>query len=223
MYMHIIEQKNYYQYTIGESFISGFTKPFLAGVLPDDIQMLFPASKIAFMDQEHGDKVLGIESPGRYCCDGIFTSAGDLILVVKTADCMPLLFFSEKEKVTGAVHMGWRSAEKGILDNIDVDLKSFTVIAGPGMRKCCYEVGEEFAGYHKIEQQLFRKNNNLYFDPVLFAKQQLTGRGLNEDNFIDSGICTLCSAGEIPSYRKTGTGNRTLSFIAGPGFMDSHA
>jgi len=171
----------------------------------------------------HGGEVLSISEPGKYTCDGIFTSSPELVLIVKTADCLPLIFFSLKNKMSGVVHMGWRSAENGILGNIDIDLKDFIVIAGPGLRKCCYKVGEEFNRYKDFSDYMLEKNNGFYFDPILFAKNNLIKNGLKEENFFDSRICSLCSEFGLPSYRKTKTNKRTLSFILGPRYMSSQA
>lgn len=220
-FMKLIECEKYYRYPVGDSFVAGFTKPGFMGILPEDILSIFPNSKVAFMDQEHGGKVLSVLEPGKYTCDGIFTSCPELVLVVKTADCLPLIFFSPKNKMSGVVHMGWRSAEKGILGNIEMDLKDFIVIAGTGLRKCCYEVGPEFKGYKDFSDYIVEKNNGFSFDPILFAKNKLIENGLKEENFFDSAICSLCFEYGLPSYRKTKTKSRTLSFILGPRYMSS--
>ena len=211
--MQVLEYEHYYHYSVGDLFFSGFTKSEVIGILPDDIQDLFPGCKVAFMEQVHGGKVLSIGESGKHVCDGIFTANTDLVLVVKTADCLPLIFFSAKNKMIGVVHMGWRSAEKGILGNIDIDLKDFIVVAGPGLRKCCYEVGEKFSRYKDLSGYILEKNNSFYFDPILFAKNKLEEKGLKKENFFDFSICSLCSEFGIPSYRKTKTTSRTLSFI----------
>jgi copper oxidase (laccase) domain-containing protein len=206
--------------SLPRNVVAGFTKPHVKGrpqTQEDALTALAftgRALKIAYMDQVHGSDVKIVDTPAKHVCDGIFTQARDLALVVKTADCLPLLFHSEKENVIGAVHMGWRSAKDGILDNIPYDLASFRVIAGIGLRRCCYQVGDDFLAHERFVPHLERRSNRCYFDPVAFAKKSLAARGLAAGNFIDLDICSSCSQISFPSHRKTGTPDRTLNFIA---------
>lgn len=217
--MKLIEKE--YSYILdlspGGAITVGFTKNNLTGGLPGDmlkaLDFLKEKFAVAYMNQVHGAIVRLIDAPGMYECDGLFTRNDNLTLVIKTADCMPITLYSEKENMIGAVHMGWRSAKEGILDNIKFDLSSFKAIAGPGMRKCCYKVGEEFRGYSRFRKFLEPKSGALYFDPIGFFKEGLRQKGLAEENFFDIDICSYCSGYDLFSYRKTGTTDRTLSFI----------
>ena len=201
-----------------KKIITGFTKPILEGDPSRDIDtaLLFTGKRfaVAYMKQVHGAAIAIVDGPGVSICDGIFTSAEGLALVVKTADCMPLVFYSEKDGVIGVVHMGWRSAKEGILDNIPYDLDSFKVAVGVGMRTCCYEVGIEFSRYDTIKPHLVSRDGRHYFNPVSFAKSILVSNGLKERNFFDIGICSYCSEKGFFSHRKSATPNRTLTFIA---------
>jgi len=217
--MKLIEKEYSYVSDLspGSAITAGFTKNNLKGELPGDMVKALAFSRekftIAYMNQVHGAMVRLIDAPGIYECDGLFTGNDNLALVIKTADCMPIMFYSEKENIIGAVHMGWRSAKEGILDNIKFDLSSFKVIAGPAMRKCCYEVGGEFQGYPGLKKFLEPKSGFLYFDPIGFLKEGLRRKGLAEENFFDIDICSYCSEFNFFSYRKTGTADRTLSFV----------
>ncbi len=197
--------------------IGGFTKSGLPGeAAPDMRTALAPAgfdARVACMQQVHGSHVKIVSEPGIYAVsDGLFTAARNLAVVVRTADCLPLIFYSERLKMTGVVHMGWRSASAGILRKTGIDLSSFLCIAGVGMRACCYEVGEEFLDKQLLADFLSRKEGKLYLDPVAFARAQLVGEGMRENNFIDLGICSRCSDKGFHSHRRTGTAHRTLSF-----------
>ena len=46
--------------------------------------------------------------------DIVFTSMVNLPIAVRTADCVPILFFSSKQTLCGAIHAGW----KGLAANI---------------------------------------------------------------------------------------------------------
>ena len=61
---------------------------------------------IATMNQTHSSTVLEIQNKGHYESDSILTSEKNLVLVVKTADCMPVLIRNTNS--VAAVHIGWR-------------------------------------------------------------------------------------------------------------------
>lgn len=196
---------------------SGFTSPALRGDVESDMPEVLSAigrkASLAHMKQVHGPEVKVIDSPGVYTCDAIFTSEPDMALVVRTADCLPLALYSEKEGVAGVVHMGWRSAVGGILENIPFDLSSFTCVAGPGLRLCCYRVGEEFLENGRTGAFIEKRNRWCYFDAVAFARRNLMDKGLKEARFFDCGACSYCSDGAFHSHRRSGTLDRTMTFI----------
>ncbi|KJJ83454.1 Multi-copper polyphenol oxidoreductase, laccase [Candidatus Omnitrophus magneticus] len=204
-----------------EKIFSGFTSTFFQGKPEEDISSLFLSfgftKKIAYMKQIHSERICFVKDAGEYEGDGLFTNSKDLSLVVKTADCMPIILHSEVLKITGVIHMGWRSAICGILDNIIrcvniSELSSFKIILGPGMRKCCYSVGEEFFGHKSFVPFLSRNGERIFFDPVNFSRNTLLKYGVDENSFCDTDICSICSGKDIFSHRKKHAG-RTLSFI----------
>ena len=134
-------------------------------------------------------------------------------MAVKTADCLPLFFYDEKDGSIGVLHMGWRSAKEGILDNISIDLPSAKVLAGVAMRQCCFEVTDEFRAYRDLSPFVNERADKLYFDPVGFSRAALTARGMKEESFSDLNICTICNSLNFFSFRRDKTKNRMLSFI----------
>jgi YfiH family protein len=170
--------------------------------------------RFSYMDQVHSPTVHFIDDHGVYEGDGLMTKSDDMMLVVKTADCMPLVFYSREEDVIGVIHMGWKSAAAGILENIKHDLSTFKVYAGVALRKCCYAVGEEFFGYSRIAPFLSRNEGKVFFDPVSFSRETLMEKGLKEADFMDTGICSYCSDKQFASRRRMGgLYSKTLSFI----------
>ena len=67
---------------------------------------------VAHMRQVHGNEVHVIDDPSTEppVCDGLATDRRGLALVVQTADCVPLVFWDERQNVVAAVHAGWRGA-----------------------------------------------------------------------------------------------------------------
>jgi hypothetical protein len=199
------------------SVIAGFTSPALKGDVPTEMPQVLASlgkgAELAYMQQVHGPDVKLVEKPGVYECDGLFTRESDLALVVRTADCLPLVFYSEKARAIGVVHMGWRSAAGGILEYIPFDLSSFICVAGAGLRACCYQVGDDFFENPGMKGSVTHRQKSHYFDPVDFARRSLVRNGLRESNFFDAGDCSFCSGEKFHSHRRTGTTDRTLSFI----------
>ena len=196
--------------------IAGFTKDNLDGNLPQDIYKALSFAnqefKLASLKQIHSSIINLVEDEGLFEGDALFTKADKLVLVVKTADCLPLFFESQKQGVIGVVHMGWRPAQEGILDKINYDLSSFKVVAGVGLRKCCYQVGDEFLEFPNFKPFLDKKEGGFYFDSIRFVKESLMKKDLQEENFSDLNICSL-SCPDFFSYRRNKTSKRTLSFI----------
>ncbi|MEI8348811.1 MAG: polyphenol oxidase family protein [Candidatus Omnitrophota bacterium] len=201
----------------GPEVVAGFTKTGLAGVLPDDLRTalsyLQNDFQVGYLKQIHSSLTHRIHQAGIYEGDGLFTHERNLAVAVRTADCLPLIFYSQLLGVIGVVHMGWRGAAEGILSSLPYDASSFKVIAGPGLRLCCYEVGESFLKHTLLEPFVERRSNRFYFDPIAFARSSLMARGLLENNFHDMSTCSICSAQDLFSYRKNKTFNRHLSFI----------
>lgn len=220
--MKLVEKTHCYLYggVFPENIVAGFTKPAIEGRMPlsdapKALSFLDSVVDISYMKQVHGSQVHKVHSPGMYVGDGLVTGLKGLALAVKTADCMPVLLYSGAKKKSAAVHMGWRSAKEGILGNVGEDLSSFTAVLGPALRKCCYEVGEEFLGFTNMRPFVSRRGKKLYFDSISFAKAELVRRGLKEKNFFDTRICSYCSFLGLHSHRRTrGTSrSRTISFI----------
>lgn len=216
--MHLVERDTYYliEDFFPSGVIAGFTKPYCQGRLPDEMKEILADLKVdarlAYMKQIHSQIVHKIDLPGVYQGDGLFTDKRSLVLIVRTADCLPLLFASESGTV-GVIHLGWRPAEKGILSHIPFGLGFFKVAAGVGLRKCCYQVGREFLQSRALKDFCRKKQNKLALDVTGFAKVGLARHGLKPDNFADLNICSFCSDSNFLSWRRDKTEDRTLSFI----------
>jgi len=109
---------------------------------------------LAFTEQVHGDATLAAQNiaPGAQLIgegDALVTREKNVALLIRTADCIPILFFSASEPVIGAVHAGWRGLKKNILTRCiagsGVSAKNLQFVVGPSISGQSYEVGEEVA------------------------------------------------------------------------------
>jgi YfiH family protein len=85
--------------------------------------------------------------------DALFTRDPGILLVVQTADCVPILLADTKHRAVAAIHSGWRGTLKRIVVKtlgrmrMEFGTEPEEVIAalGPGIGRCCYEVGSDVA------------------------------------------------------------------------------
>ena len=79
-----------------------------------------PQSQIFFLDQEHGETIVEAAAPydqQQYvyaAADALVTNIPGFCLVIRTADCVPVILCDEQTRCIGAVHSGWKSTEKNI-------------------------------------------------------------------------------------------------------------
>ncbi|MBD3246609.1 MAG: hypothetical protein GF333_06305 [Candidatus Omnitrophica bacterium] len=204
----------WYQFLRGK-VRAGFSGPGVFGAVPQDLESLPEVpqeSGHAFLRQVHGGCVHHFTDAGSRTGDGLFTARPGLILTIRTADCLPLYFVKKAGSLVGLVHMGWRSAAAGILGRVPGPLAEFQVIAGIGLRRCCYEVARSFLD-GPLAGSVHSRGGKLFFDPVSFASAFLRKRGLANEDFISFEVCSRCSPMSFPSYRRNRGAARTISYI----------
>ena len=125
--------------------------------------------------------------------DGMISNVPDLLLAIKTADCVPVLVADVKRKVVGAFHAGWRGTvarvvEKGVGEmrrQFQSDPRDLRAAIGPCIRKCCYSVGDEvraefesqFTYASELFEEVFDSNAIHVKYPLLFLNQRAPGHG----------------------------------------------
>ena len=85
--------------------------------------------------------------------DALITQDAGALLVVQTADCVPILLADTKNRAVAAIHSGWRGTVRRIAEKalgrmrMDFGTRPEDVIAaiGPAIGRCCYEVGSDVA------------------------------------------------------------------------------
>ena len=177
------------------------------GSLEEILESIGFENQVATMDQFHSSEIEYADSYISYKCDGIYTDKIKLPLVVKTADCVPILM--ESSKGVSATHAGWRGLEKLIFEkSIAIhEISNLKISIGPHARKCCYEVGVEFQ--EKFKESIDKIEDKYYLDLTKNIKQFALQNNINLE---DTGECTICSK-EYFSYRKNKTSERQFSFI----------
>ena len=85
--------------------------------------------------------------------DAIISDQPDTPLVMRFADCVPLLYYDRTKRVIGLGHAGWRGTVKGMASNVvrmmqktyECRTEDIEVVIGPAISRRNYGVGEEVA------------------------------------------------------------------------------
>ncbi len=107
------------------------------------------------LSQIHSDVIHVIEAAPAQPLQGdaVVTAMPGLLIAVQTADCIPILLADPEHRVVAAIHAGWRGTLKRIAEKTVGRMRMLfgtrpeKIIAaiGPGIGRCCYEVGAEVA------------------------------------------------------------------------------
>lgn len=151
--------------------------------------------------------------------DGYITNERRIVLGVKAADCVPILFEAEKNGeivAVGAVHAGWRGTVAGIAPKCvsllcreyGASPENIRVAIGPCIHKCCYEVGADL--YHAVEEGLGEeiakayviKHGDKYLcDLPNINRSILAACGVKNENIDVIDLCTCCHPELFYSHR----------------------
>jgi len=172
----------------------------------------------------------------------LVTDDPDVALVVRAADCVPLLVADPRTGAVGAAHAGWRGTAAGaagaLVKAMAREFSSWPtdLIAaiGPSIGVCCYEVGSDVvdafaaAGHERdlIDRWFSERwaprggagiggdGPRLVLDLAAANRDQLILAGLSGENVHVSGLCTASNLEVFPSYRAEGpSAGRILGVI----------
>ncbi|MCX6077194.1 MAG: peptidoglycan editing factor PgeF [Campylobacterales bacterium] len=157
-------------------------------------------------------------------CDALITNKKNTPLMVMVADCSPLLFYDDVQKVIAVAHAGRAGAFKNIVKNVvDCFVNEFAcepqnlyVTVGASIGVCCYEVGQEVydeACAIGLEYTVRKKENRYYLDVTKILQSQLLECGVKKENLEISDECTSCKNESYFSYRKSGVTGRFAGLL----------
>jgi YfiH family protein len=231
----------------GHSLNLGFTKEDRRETVERNRKMFLQAlgddhNQMVILRQVHSDLIHAIATVPKEpeVGDGMITNIPGLILAVQAADCLPVILVDPKHKAVGAFHAGWRGTLKRIVEkgvgemrrNFGSEPRHLQAAIGPGIRKCCFEVGPEvrvqFEAQFAYGNMLFREikeldpvrekypmlfltarapghselPSQLFLDLVEANRRQLLDAGVSARNIRVSPLCTACRTDVLFSYRK---------------------
>ena len=123
----------------------------------------------------------------------------------------PGLFSNQKSGTVGLVHTGWRGLVLKILPatinsilQIGENLCDFTVLIGPSIQSCCFDVRGNIIDQFVPAFYLKISNNRYMVDLQKWAVHQLVDSGVTRSRITVINKCTFCSQDEYHSYRRNG-------------------
>lgn len=159
---------------------------------------------------EHGP---GANGPLPPKADGVITDQPGLGLVMRFADCVPLVFHDPTQGVIGIAHAGWRGTIAGaapatvraLQETFGSRPADLLVGIGPSICGEHYPVGQEVvaaveATFGDVEGLVWTDDaGNSHFDLWAANERALHEAGVNEVEV--AGLCTACRTDEFFSHR----------------------
>jgi YfiH family protein len=166
---------------------------------------------------------------GPFDADAAVTNIPDEVLVIMTADCLPVLFSTADGAVVGVAHAGWRGLCDGILENTiseilklapQVSASDLIAWFGPAIGPESFEVGEDV---RERFQETGLHSDAICFVPIAnkpgkylaniyqLARDRLQVQGLR--SIYGGDLCTVRNSEQFFSYRRDGVTGRFASLI----------
>jgi purine-nucleoside/S-methyl-5'-thioadenosine phosphorylase / adenosine deaminase len=156
--------------------------------------------------------------------DALVTDQPDVMVIVRTADCVPVLMYDRRGKAVAAVHAGWRGALAEIVPKtiqlmvgrFGVHIGDLRVSIGPSAGPCCYEVDqavlEPLRGGRRDWSALLHddRDTKARLNLKALIQQQSLEAGISSERITVVNVCTICHPELFYSYRREGRVNGTM-------------
>jgi YfiH family protein len=189
-------------------------------------------NRVVTADQVHGENIVRVDDlnfrdvPTMHA-DALITDVPGIAVGVETADCVPVLLFDPVKPAVAAVHAGWKSTVKKIVqkavhrmhEEFGSEPARMIAAIGPAIGPECYEVDERvmervresFSFWREVSTP--RGTDHWSLDLVKANKLELLQIGLAEQHVHTLGLCTSCRRDLFYSFRAEGKTGRMLSVI----------
>ncbi|MCS6874815.1 MAG: peptidoglycan editing factor PgeF [Pyrinomonadaceae bacterium] len=187
--------------------------------------------------QVHSDQIKVINSleqalNGNSKADAMISNLSEILLAIKTADCVPILLADPKQRTFAAIHAGWRGTLESITSKT---IRKMEKIYGSTPRDliCAlgpaavskYEVSSDviekfYEKFSEVAKSFFRpsqKEGHAFLNLHQANVNQLLDSGIMKENIFVAPFCTMQRTDLFFSYRiekaKYGKVGRLLSVI----------
>jgi polyphenol oxidase len=189
---------------------------------------LLPSEPV-WLNQTHSINV--VDAAATNCvpdADASFSTQKNVVCVVMTADCLPVLLCDKAGTIVVAVHAGWRGLCDGAVEaSIDAACRAAQIIPndlmawlGPAIGPNAFEVGSEvraqFMAKDVKAEAAFKPHGDKYLaDIYQIATQRLNNAGVTQiyGSGHDKDCCTFTEKDQFFSYRRDGATGRMATMI----------
>ncbi len=200
------------------------------GIVTEVLDRLgFPRRPVLSLKQTHSNRAVILNTEHKFDAsnfqpeaDAVFTNRRDIYLTVRVADCLPIYIFDSDKQVIGLIHAGWRStlleiARKSLQlaqEELGLNPQSCTVLLGPCVGSCCYEVSAE-VGVLFSKNSTARREGKVFLDLCEENQQQFMEAGINPTKIQVIEQCTCCNAELFYSYRRSKNKHERMYAVLG--------
>jgi YfiH family protein len=163
--------------------------------------------------------------------DSWVSASADLVVTVRTADCVPILLVAPRARAAAAVHAGWRGTLDGVIEATVASLGArygalpgeILAAIGPAIGGCCYTFGAEHraafvARFGPESAGAWRTDEDdperVRLDLRSVCRVALEQASVPAEAITTIGPCTADHPDELHSFRRDGAyAGRQLSYI----------
>jgi YfiH family protein len=182
------------------------------------------SDRVCCARQVHGSGVHCIDvlpdpdpgAPCRVCgeSDALITGRTGILLMIRVADCVPIVLYDPVRRIAAVVHAGWKGTVAGVAqatvacmaDVYGCSPRDILAGIGPAIGPCCFAVGDNVAEQFRRSSfgdscMVSASDNNTCIDLSGANRTALLRSGLEPGHIEMSGYCTACSRDVFFSHR----------------------
>lgn len=156
--------------------------------------------------QVHGANIFGLDNT-ELECDGFISSQAGYVYGIKTADCLPIIFWNQRQELSG-LHCGWRGIARGIIDKLITSERGQSLqyaFFGPSIGKKFFEVKDDLIEEFKLNSMdisafIEQRDTKKFFDMRAYCHDKITGYGIKILELKDS--CSFQNEKVFFSWRR---------------------
>lgn len=151
--------------------------------------------------------------------DALLTNEPGLPLMLRFADCVPILLYDPVHRAIGVAHAGWRGtvmkiatrAARAMFDTFSTRPRDLIACIAPSIGPCCYRIGDDVIArvrdaFDNADELLIAHNGDIHLDLWQANAAQLRALGVEQIEIAQ--ICTADHTDDLYSWRaeKANTG-----------------
>lgn len=177
-----------------------------------DVNTLFDVWQVHSNSTVFAESPRGLTEPHQKA-DSIFTDKPNVTLMMRFADCVPIILYDPTRRIVGLIHAGWigtvnqivTEAMQSVCRHYGTKPDSFIAGIGPSIGPDHYIIGQDV--YQKAlpvfrdkeGEIFFQDNGNLHFDLWKANEYLLHKAGVK--TVLQANICTACDTENWYSHR----------------------